>query len=415
MGVVLLTALAGCGNAPPGRYSAAGATAGVTPSAVEVGGLAAVTGPLGSKYSPVFAGAQVYFDMVNAAGGVHGRRIRLIATLDDQTDPSTDVAQARSLVEHYKVFAVVPVATPSFQGGSYLAQQQVPTFGYDINTQWYPAPTMFGQDGSYQDPSAVDVSGPFLAKELGLRRVAILSYSIAQSAQCARGQAKSFRQFGFKVVLVDDSIPIGVTDALLVGDVSRIASGRAQLIVMCMDAPGNTRVSESLKRAGLNHVAQYWLSGYDQASLEAFKSQYEGVYLTTSFVPFQEASVSPGLRTYLAQMRRRGYGQDIGEVSLAGWISAAMFTEGLRRAGRNLTRQRLVAAVNSLTAFTSDDIEPVVNWRIDHTGPGPFNCSAWLQVRGGRFVPVFHQPFVCIPTSARSGDQLVNRNGWSGS
>ncbi|MGH9073798.1 MAG: ABC transporter substrate-binding protein, partial [Acidimicrobiales bacterium] len=201
--VVVSLAAAGCGNAPPGRFAGSGGpTPGVTPTTIRVGGLAAVTGPLGNQYAPVFAGAQAYFDMVNANGGVHGREIDLVAKLDDQTDPSTDVAQARALVERYNVLAVVPVATPEFQGATYLSNQRVPTFGYNINpAQWSAGPTMFGQDGSYLDPTGIDVAGPFLAEKLGIERVAILAYAVAQSAQCADGQAKSFRQFGFHVGL----------------------------------------------------------------------------------------------------------------------------------------------------------------------------------------------------------------------
>ncbi len=363
-----------------------------------------MTGPLGNQYSPAFAGAKAYFDMVNAAGGVHGRQIEMVAELDDQTDPATDVSQARALVQSYKVFAVVPVASPVFSAGSYLAAQGMPTFGYNINpAQWEAGPSMFGQDGSYLDPSGLDVAGPFLAKQLRISTVAVLSYAIPQSAQCAAGQAASFRRFGFDVALVDSSLPIGVFDVS--ADIARIAAAHVGLVVMCMDPTGDQAVSSALHRAGLTSVAQYWLDGYDQSSLASFRSQYEGVYLSPSYVPFQEALASPGLRQYLSQVS----GAQVGEASLAGWISAAMFVRGLKLAGRDLTRAKLVAAVNSLTSFTADGIEPPVNWHEDHTGPGTYNCSAWVQVRKGAFVPVFHQPFVCIRNDASTLAQLANQ------
>ncbi|MGH9128237.1 MAG: ABC transporter substrate-binding protein [Acidimicrobiales bacterium] len=406
----LAIAVAGCGNAPPSAFSSRGATPGVTPTSVKVGGLAAVTGPLGNQYAPAFEGAQAYFDMVNAAGGVHGRRIDLIAKLDDQTDPATDVSQARALVQGQKVFAVVPVASPVFSAGAYLAGQHVPTFGYNINpAQWEAGPTMFGQDGSFIDPTALDVAGPFLANKLGKHRVAVLSYAIPQSAQCAAGQAASFKQFGFDVALVDSSLPLGAFD--LSADVARIAAARVGLVVMCMDPTGNAAVSKALARAGLNHVVQYWLNGYDQASLASYGPAYEGAYLSPGYVPYQEVASSPGLSQYLSQLKRYFPHSQVSEASVAGWVSAAMFVKGLDLAGRNLTRAKLVSAVNSLTSFTANGIEPPVNWRQDHTGPGTYNCSAWVQVRHGVFVPVFHQPFVCIRNDASSLAQLANQPG----
>lgn len=409
----LALVIAACGNAPPSNFSA-GAAPGVSATSIDVGGIAAVTGPLGNQYSPAFDGARAYFDMVNAAGGVHGRRIDVVADLDDQTDPSTDIAQARALVSSDKVFAVVPVASPELSAGPYLAAQGVPTFGYNINppAQW-AGPTMFGQDGSYIDPSGIDVSGPFLAKQLGKQRVAVLSYTVPQSAECAAGQAASFRRFGFDVVVVDSSLPIGVFD--LSADISRMAAAHVDLVVMCMDPTGNAAVSSALQRAGLSKVAQYWLNGYDQASLASYAAQYQGVYLSPGYVPFEEARSSPGLEEYLAQMRHHFPQVQVSEASLAGWISAAMFVKGLQLAGPVLTRARLVAAVNSLTDFSADGIEPPVNWHQDHTSAGTYNCNAWVQARsspgGASFAPVFHRPFVCIPNDASTLAQLTNMQG----
>src|SRR6266850_830446 len=96
-----MTVLAGaCGNAGSGGGGAAsGQTDGLSGNEIRVGGLAAVTGPLGNQYAPIFDGAQAYFDMVNEQGGVAGRKIKLVAKLDDATDPARNASQARALVE----------------------------------------------------------------------------------------------------------------------------------------------------------------------------------------------------------------------------------------------------------------------------------------------------------------------------
>jgi len=403
---LILAVLAGaCGNAPAGGLGSGSGATGVGPDVIRVGGIAAISGPLGDQWSPAFQGAKAYFDMVNSAGGVHGRRIELVAELDDQTDPSSDIAAARQLVEKDGVFAVIPVATPVFSGGRYLAQHDVPTFGWNVNPEWGAGPTMFGHNGSYTDPTAVDVAGPFLAGRIGAHRVAVLAYAVSQSAACARGQKLSFEKFGFPVVLDDSSLPIGVAN--VDADISRIRRSGADFVVTCMDPTGSTIVSAGLARAGLSHVAQYWLDGYDHATLEKFPREYEGVYLTTDFVPFEDAGLSPGMTQYLSEMRSHYPKAAIGQVSLAGWVSAAMFVEGLQRAGRDLTRHGLVEAINSLTEFTANGIETPVNWRTDHTQAGSTNCSVYLQVRGGRFITLFGNPFVCLSNSAATTAALT--------
>jgi branched-chain amino acid transport system substrate-binding protein len=403
-GALAAVGLAACGNAASGTGAAGGATEGLSAKVVRVGGLASLTGPLGDQYGAVFDGASAYFDMVDAKGGVDGRRIELVAELDDQTDPATDVSQARALVEQDKVFAVVPVATPVFAGGAYLAAHRVPTFGWAINPQWMDGPTMFGQDGSYIDFSGIDVDGPYLAKKLGVTKVAVLAYAVSQSAECAAGQAASFRKFGFDVVLEDASLPLGVTN--VDADVARMKAAGAQLVVTCLDTGGNVLVSQALAAAGI-HPAQYWLNGYDEAALHRFPAQYQGVYLSTWFVPFEEAAMSPGLEAFLTELHRYFPATAPSEVALAGWVSAAMFVRGLEGAGPHPTRASVVAAVNRLTAFTAGGIMGPVNWRLDHTTPGPYNCSAFVQAQGGHFVPVFHEPFTCLRNDAANLAQLV--------
>ena len=68
------TVLAACGNAST-NLSTAGNTQGVSPHRIVVGGLASITGPLPADFAPAIAGAQAYFDLVNAKGGVNGRKI----------------------------------------------------------------------------------------------------------------------------------------------------------------------------------------------------------------------------------------------------------------------------------------------------------------------------------------------------
>src|SRR5438477_5695300 len=93
-----------CSNASSGGGGGgSGQTAGVSSDEIKVGGLAAITGPLGDQYAPIFDGAEAYFDMVNAQGGVNGRKIKLAVKLDDATDPARNASQSRALVEQHHV------------------------------------------------------------------------------------------------------------------------------------------------------------------------------------------------------------------------------------------------------------------------------------------------------------------------
>ena len=98
----LALCLALAGTVLTGRLAAA-AERGVTASEVKLGASAILTGPQqGTAY---VNGARLYFDAVNAAGGVHGRKISY-TVLDDAFDVKRSVENHRKLITEQNVFMV---------------------------------------------------------------------------------------------------------------------------------------------------------------------------------------------------------------------------------------------------------------------------------------------------------------------
>jgi branched-chain amino acid transport system substrate-binding protein len=403
---------AGCGNAKSnagGGGTTGGTTGGtggaetqgITSTEIKVGSLAAITGPLGNQYAPVADGAQAYIDMINAQGGVDGRKIVMVAKLDDQTNPTRDIAQAQALDQQYKVFAILGVATPLFPAGTWLGQNNVPTFGWNVNQEWATYPSLFGEKGSHIDFTGVSPTPlPYLAQKLGVQKVGVLGYAVSQSQDCVTQTVNSWKKYGFDPVFQDSSLPFGVTN--IEADLQRMKQSGVQLVSTCMDPTGNIVLARGLKEANL-HVIQYWPNGYDEQTLQQYGSLMNGVYMGVGFTPFQSASTSPGMQQFLQQMSTDFPHDQVSEVELAGWIDATMFVDGLKAVGHNLTRTKLINAVNSMTDFTADGIWPAqspIDWQDAHTGRSPgLDCAAYLHVENQQFVPVFgtsSDPFICI-------------------
>ena len=88
-------------------------TPGISPSEVLLGQSAAFTGNSASLGTELWRGAQAYFDSVNAKGGVHGRKIRVIS-LDDKYDGDITLQNTLSLINDKKAFALFGyVGTPT--------------------------------------------------------------------------------------------------------------------------------------------------------------------------------------------------------------------------------------------------------------------------------------------------------------
>jgi len=99
---------------------------GVTDTEIKIGNTGPYSGPL-SNASPIPLSMQAYFKMINAQGGVNGRKIKWIS-YDDGYSPPKTVEMTRRLVEEDHVLLVAgPVGTPTSSAvWHYLNEKKVP-------------------------------------------------------------------------------------------------------------------------------------------------------------------------------------------------------------------------------------------------------------------------------------------------
>jgi branched-chain amino acid transport system substrate-binding protein len=379
---------------------------------IVVGGIASLSGPLPADFAPIFDGVHAYFNMVNAAGGVNGRTIDFAYGLDDGSNAEQDASQARSLVEADHVFAVVGVGTPSFSGASYLAANDVPTFGYNVNPQWSDGKSLFGSEGSYIDFEHPGPEPAYLAEQLKAKRVGIVAYNVTQSQQGCIGVQNEMRKFHIDVAFEDLSIAPPAID--LSADVTRMRAAKVDFVASCLDLAGNLVLSRTLRASGMGSVHQYWLDGYDEQAVKQNAALMNGVYMLIGHVPF-ESGVSqparyPEMALYLRELHKYFPNDEPSEASLAGWISAVMFVDGLRKIGRDVTRTRLIDAVNSFASYTAHGLVAPIDWRVEHSEPGPIDCNVFLRVSRGAFQPIFGSArtvFTCFKYPQPSSYRVV--------
>ena len=91
----------------------AAAEDGVAADSITFGQAAVLEGPASALGQGMRAGIQAAFDEVNARGGVHGRKLKLVSR-DDGYEPDRAIAETKKLIDEDKVFALIgPVGTPT--------------------------------------------------------------------------------------------------------------------------------------------------------------------------------------------------------------------------------------------------------------------------------------------------------------
>ncbi len=380
-----------------GAASSGGSAPGVTANSITVGTISTQTGTLASNFSSLIQGEKAYYQYINAQGGVNGRKIDYKYQLDDGGNPTTFNQLANTLINQDHVFAVTGVATAFFSPNLFV-ESGIPTYGYNVTGNWTPAPNLFAAGGSVQYYPAGAPADAYVARQTHSTSIAVLAYGIAASADACQAAANSLKASGYNVSYSD--LKVSYPGSTVATDVQRMKQAGANFVVSCMDVQGNINMARAIKQYGVK-MTQLWLNGNDQSTLNTNQSLMQGVYFSIAHVPFGvPQSLYPGLTLYVTQMKKYEPNYVTDELAIQGWESAALFVQGVKMAGNNLTQANVIKADNSLTAFTAGGLTAPINWKdAGHAGHKPPYCNAFIKVSGDKYVPTLNKGknvFVCF-------------------
>ncbi len=400
-GGLLASALAIAPAAVAGAASSGGVP-GLTSTSVTVGTISTQTGTLASNFSSLIYGERAYYDYVNAQGGVNGRKIDYKYALDDGGNPTTFNQLANTLINQDHVFAVTGVAT-AFFSPNLFTESGIPTYGYNVTGNWAGPKNLFAATGSVQYYPAAGPQVSYVARETQKKpSIAFIAYGVAASAASCQSEQNSLKAAGYTISYSD--LKVNYPGSTVATDVQRMKQAGSNMVVSCMDVQGNVTMARAIKQYGLSNMTQLWFSGNDQSTLNTNESLMQNVYFSIAHIPFTASTtLYPALKLYFAQMNKYEPKYTTDEIALQGWESAYLFVQGLKLAGKNPTQASVIAADNSLTAYTSGGLESPVNWKTaGHTGHAPPYCAAYIKVTGTKYLPALNKGknvFVCFQST----------------
>ena len=378
----------------------------MTDTEIHVGGVLTDTmNPTGVSYGPAFDGVEAYFDYINKTeGGVYGRKLVLDSKRDDQLGKNREQAQA--LISEDDVFAALPLATSLFTGAQLYADDGIPAFGWQINAEWGSEnntpgpPNMFGAAGSFNCFTCAQVSiSTWLPTKVKAKNVGILAYNVPQSTDCALGTKNSFEKYKTaKVAFDDESLAFGNPD--FSAQVAQMVDANVDYIIACIDFNGIINLRKEMLRQGLE-ASMVLPNAYEQKTIKENQEFLDGLYVQTLFAPLETTPQPEGVKLFQKWMKSTG--GRVTENAIVGWINADLFVAGLKAAGPDFTRQKVVDAINQMTDFTAHGFVPPVNWTTAHENDQ--DCMALVKIVDGKFKPVFGKkgkPFICFADDAKT-------------
>ncbi len=356
---------------------------GIAPDALRIGTVLPTAGTLADVGLPMRAVLTGWFDALNRRGGIHGRRVELVVAGYD-SDRADGVDAARALLRRDDLFALVSGLFPAAETevAALVGEARVPMIGPfslfarndDAAGAW-----IFHPSGGLGEQARV--LGAFAMRDLGAgaRRIAVVHAPEPPYAEAARGAAEELRKRGGPApeMLVLRSEPKELADRLAKG-------GFGAVLVLAGDGAleGLARLLAGGKAAPAL-LASGTLAGRAATELAG---RYPGaVFLAFPSSPSDE---SPAATQELARLREAAGSPRRSRASQASAVvDAIVLVEGLKRSGRALSRERLVASLEALYAFETG-LSPPVTFGPDRRVGALGAHVVRVDAAGKAFVPV---------------------------
>jgi branched-chain amino acid transport system substrate-binding protein len=319
------------------------AQAGVSEKEILIGQSAPFSGPAAELGKRLNAGIKAYVEAVNAQGGINGRKLKVI-TADDGYEANRAAANTKNLIEKEGVFALIGyVGTPTTLASlPILTDAKVPLLGPFTGAQSLREPFnryLFHVRASYFDETEKIVEH---LTTVGIKRIGVFYQNDAYGKAGLEGVERAIKKRGLSIAAL--------------GIVERNSTDLSKALSM-LDAKPEAIIQISAYSSCAAFIKEAKSKGYaglfanvsfvgSNALSDALGQQGAGVMIS-QVMPFPFSPTTQIVREYQKRMAEIG-DSNYDFSSLEGFITAKVMVEGLRRAGRALTRESYINALESI-------------------------------------------------------------------
>ncbi len=377
--LVGMLALAACGQ---GGGATAASAPGVDQSTITLGAVLDTTGAIKVICQPILDGDQLYINKINAAGGINGRKVKLLQVSDNGDSTKTKDA-VRQLVEQDNVFAVFQVCGSgnSNVAESYLGPKGIPFIdpiggGAQFNDASGKAlPWLWMTQPNYGDEG--HVIGSYAATTLKAKKVALLYEDDVLGLQQKTTLGEALTKNGASLVA---SVGYKYTQTDFSSAVETLKAANPDLIVL-NGLPGPTAkfiltAAQQGYKPSIGYLANYPMS--DNSWAKVLGAAGEGVYVSG----YADVNTAIG-KQYLAETSGDA---TFSAYKFYGYIMSKLMLDALSKSGANPTRASLQTALNTDFSNYDTGFGPTITWSAQqHGGISDFE---FLQIKNGTLTPV---------------------------
>jgi len=327
-----------------GISTVSGQVPGVTNTSILIGSCSALDGPAHFLGRQTVLGASAYLHMINDQGGVFGRKIQLQA-FDDSYDPDKALACFKRMTKE-DVFALgFFVGTPTAKVYVPLAQEEkIPVVGLFTGAQLLYEPLkheILNVRASYYDETREQVDKLW---EVNVRKIGVIYQDDPFGKAVLDGVKLALQKH--------NATPVGLgtftrNSVDVAAGLKDVMAARPQAVVIAGPyAPAAAIVKEAHSSGWRPQFLTVSFVGTEEFIKEA-GSDADGTIITQVMPPYNHTDYAT-VSEYRKCLAKYSPGEAPTFVSLEGFVDAMVLVEGLKRAGKEPTREKFIAAIESL-------------------------------------------------------------------
>jgi branched-chain amino acid transport system substrate-binding protein len=349
---------------------------------LKIGQCAALSGPAAGLGLGMSAGMKAAFEEANAKGGIFGRPLKL-ASNDDAYEPEKCVDCTAKLVEDASVFALAGyVGTPTAKVAVPIVQEtKVPLIGLFSGAMLLREPAqryVVNIRASYDDETEALVE--YLTSKRHAKKIAVFY------------QNDSFGQAGLsgtEKALAKRSIPLAAKGSFerntmaVKSGLAVVMAGEPDAVIMVGPYKPTAQFVRDARGAGLKAVLATISFVGTENLISELKADSDGLVIS-QVVPSPHQESIPLVKQYRAALKKSAPSEEPAYTSFEGYITGRLLIEALERAGKDVTREKLIDTIDSIKDLDLGGLKFSFS-PANHQGS---NSVFLTEVKGGKPEPI---------------------------
>lgn len=357
---------------------------GVTETEILLGTHLDLSGPINFWGLPVKNGMEMAVDEINAAGGIHGRKLRLVIE-DMGYDPKKAVLATQKLLTRDRIFAMVGSmgTVTSAATMPLVLERGLPHLFPITPAEMFALPfdrLKFAYFAPYYDD--VRTSLKYLIAKNGYSRIGILYQDDEFGANILKAAQDQLAESGLELVSVT-SYKRGATD--FSSQIARLRSDGVDLVVMGTVVRETVGAMAAARNLGWDVDFLVSQAGYAPIVAELGKEAVDGLYAgAMTPIPYADTA-SPDVLDWIGRYKSK-FNQEPNIEAVVGYMVITTAAMGMENAGRDLTVDSLVTGLEQIREHRNIFGTSPISFTVDDHLATRYTFLA--QIQNGRWVPL---------------------------